>query len=176
MEAGAKEFKAQNGPLLHAIVASPSSTTPSCAHHFALNAFLCRFHLAPSPDCPLCLVYETCYLISCATSDSTRLNLIRRRLRPAQLSLCLLVAAKSDPKSVLTFVGISSAIPVTPSRPSPHPLLLLLSLSHSSLITLCLLHIKLPCHKFMLSAPVQWRLSPASSHRNEKALVSDSHG
>ncbi|KAJ6527383.1 hypothetical protein B0H19DRAFT_863310, partial [Mycena capillaripes] len=35
--------------------------------HIGLNAFLYRFHLAPSPKCPLCLVPETVthFLPSC---------------------------------------------------------------------------------------------------------------
>ncbi|KAJ7659009.1 hypothetical protein B0H17DRAFT_842174, partial [Mycena rosella] len=35
--------------------------------HIGLNAFLYRFHLAPSPDCPLCLVPKTVphFLLSC---------------------------------------------------------------------------------------------------------------
>ncbi|KAJ6541371.1 hypothetical protein B0H19DRAFT_959096 [Mycena capillaripes] len=35
--------------------------------HIGLNAFLYRFHLAPSPRCPLCLVPETVphYLLAC---------------------------------------------------------------------------------------------------------------
>jgi ribonuclease HI len=36
--------------------------------HIGLNVFLYRFHLAPSPDCPLCLVPETVshYLLTCS--------------------------------------------------------------------------------------------------------------
>ncbi|KAJ6537777.1 hypothetical protein B0H19DRAFT_874039, partial [Mycena capillaripes] len=35
--------------------------------HIGLNAFHYRFHLAPSPECQLCLVPETVphYLLSC---------------------------------------------------------------------------------------------------------------
>ncbi|KAJ7704988.1 hypothetical protein B0H17DRAFT_874423, partial [Mycena rosella] len=49
-------------------------TRPQCnvftqlrTSHIGLNAFLYRFHLAPSPDCPLCLVPETMshFLLTC---------------------------------------------------------------------------------------------------------------
>ncbi|KAJ7661003.1 hypothetical protein B0H17DRAFT_880638, partial [Mycena rosella] len=35
--------------------------------HIGLNVFLYRFHLAPSPDCPLCLVPESVphFLLTC---------------------------------------------------------------------------------------------------------------
>ncbi|KAJ6526450.1 hypothetical protein B0H19DRAFT_852455, partial [Mycena capillaripes] len=33
--------------------------TQLCTTHFALNAYPFHFHLAPSPDCDLCLVTET---------------------------------------------------------------------------------------------------------------------
>ncbi|KAJ7691203.1 hypothetical protein B0H17DRAFT_890821, partial [Mycena rosella] len=35
--------------------------------HIGLNTFLFRFHLAPSPDCPLCLVPEMVphFLLAC---------------------------------------------------------------------------------------------------------------
>ncbi|KAJ7710343.1 hypothetical protein B0H17DRAFT_888428, partial [Mycena rosella] len=35
-----------------------SVLTQLCTSHIGLTAFLYHFHLAPSPDCPLCLVPE----------------------------------------------------------------------------------------------------------------------
>ncbi|KAJ6545690.1 hypothetical protein B0H19DRAFT_1267073 [Mycena capillaripes] len=100
----------RNGPHLLVTDALPSSTTPSppmrqCATHFALNVYLFRFHLAPSPDCELCLVPETVphYLLVCPRYRRERLNLIRR-LGTARISLRRLLAAKSDPKPVLGLV------------------------------------------------------------------------
>ncbi|KAJ7182754.1 hypothetical protein C8R43DRAFT_818761, partial [Mycena crocata] len=73
--------------------------------HVGLNAFLYRFHLAPSPDCPLCLVPETVphFLLSCPRFRRERLTLIMR-LGTARLSLHRLLSAKSDPRPVLSFV------------------------------------------------------------------------
>ncbi|KAJ7311621.1 hypothetical protein DFH08DRAFT_717948 [Mycena albidolilacea] len=44
-----------------------SVLTQLCMAHVGLNAFLYRFHLALSPECPLCLVPETVthYLLAC---------------------------------------------------------------------------------------------------------------
>ncbi|KAJ6572192.1 hypothetical protein B0H19DRAFT_879913, partial [Mycena capillaripes] len=73
--------------------------------HFALNTYLYRFHLAPSPDCDLCLVPETVphFLISCPRYRCKCLKLILS-LGMARLSLRRLLAVKSDPKPVLRFV------------------------------------------------------------------------
>ncbi|KAJ7753641.1 hypothetical protein DFH07DRAFT_744246 [Mycena maculata] len=63
--------------------------------HIGLDAFLFRFHLAPSPDCALCLVPETFshYLLSCLLYRRQRVALISR-LGTACLSLWHLIAAK----------------------------------------------------------------------------------
>ncbi|KAJ7301422.1 hypothetical protein DFH08DRAFT_630928, partial [Mycena albidolilacea] len=44
-----------------------SILTQLCTAHIGLNVFLYRFHLAPSPDCPLCWVLKTVshYLLTC---------------------------------------------------------------------------------------------------------------
>ncbi|KAJ7696781.1 hypothetical protein B0H17DRAFT_1197887 [Mycena rosella] len=80
--------------------------------HFALNAYLYRFRLAPSPDCVLCLVPETVphYLLCCPLYRRQHLDLIRH-LGTARLSLCRLLAAKSDPKPALAFVRDTGRFP-----------------------------------------------------------------
>jgi hypothetical protein len=80
--------------------------------HIGLNAFLYRFHLAPSPDCPLCLVPETVsyYLLACPRFRRQRLHLIMK-LGSARLSLRRLLAAKSDHKAVLSFVWDTDCFP-----------------------------------------------------------------
>jgi ribonuclease HI len=80
--------------------------------HIGLNAFLYRFHLAPSPDCPLCLVPETVthYLLACPRFRRQRLRLIMR-LGTARLSLRRLLAVKSDHKAVLSFVRDTDRFP-----------------------------------------------------------------
>ncbi|KAJ7611402.1 hypothetical protein DFH06DRAFT_1373670 [Mycena polygramma] len=80
--------------------------------HFALNGFLYRFHLAPSPDCPLCLVPETVghYLLLCPRYRRERLTMILK-LGTARLSLRGLLAAKSDHKPVLRFVRETGRFP-----------------------------------------------------------------
>jgi hypothetical protein len=82
-----------------------SILTQLCTTHLALNSYLYRFHLAPSPNCELCLVPETVahYLLSCPRYRRQRLDLILK-LGTAPLSLHRLLAAKSDPKPVLCFV------------------------------------------------------------------------
>jgi hypothetical protein len=80
--------------------------------HIRLNAFLYRFHLAPSLDCPLCLVPETVshYLLACPRFRRQCLRLIMK-LGSAQLSLRRLLAAKSDHKAVLSFVRDTDRFP-----------------------------------------------------------------
>jgi ribonuclease HI len=80
--------------------------------HFALNSYLYRFHLAPSPDCDLCLVPETVphYLLSCPRYRRERLDMIIS-LGTARLSLRRLLAVKSDPKPALRFVRDTGRFP-----------------------------------------------------------------
>ncbi|KAJ7480774.1 cytochrome P450 [Mycena latifolia] len=80
--------------------------------HAGLNAYLYRFHLTPSPDCPLCLVPETVghFLLTCPRFRRQRLCLIMK-LGTARLSLRLLLAAKSDHKPVLAFVRDTECLP-----------------------------------------------------------------
>jgi hypothetical protein len=82
-----------------------SVLTQLCTTHLTLNAYLFRFHLAPTPDCELCLVPETVphYLLLCPRYRRQCLDLILN-LGTAQLSLRRLLAAKSDSKPVLRFV------------------------------------------------------------------------
>ncbi|KAJ7302466.1 hypothetical protein DFH08DRAFT_616973, partial [Mycena albidolilacea] len=55
--------------------------------HVGLNSFLFRFHLAPSPDCPQCLVLETVsHYLSCPRYHRERLKLVLK-LRTACLTL-----------------------------------------------------------------------------------------
>ncbi|KAJ6454338.1 hypothetical protein C8R45DRAFT_772010, partial [Mycena sanguinolenta] len=77
--------------------------------HIALNAYLYRFHLAPSPVCEACLVPETVshYLLACPRYRRHRLELIRA-LGTARLSLRRLLAVKSDPSPTLRFVRDTS--------------------------------------------------------------------
>ena len=94
-------------------------TRPQCSvltqlrtTHIGLNAYLFRFHLAPSPDCPLCLVPETVphYLLTCPRFRRERLTLILR-IGTARLSLRRLLAAKSDHGPVLSFVRDTDRLP-----------------------------------------------------------------
>ncbi|KAJ7626485.1 hypothetical protein B0H17DRAFT_963377, partial [Mycena rosella] len=77
-----------------------------------LNAFLYRFHLAPSPDCDHCLVPETVshFLLACARYSRHRLALILR-LGTANLTLRRLISTKSDPAPVLSFVRDTARLP-----------------------------------------------------------------
>ncbi|KAJ7867476.1 hypothetical protein B0H13DRAFT_2559867 [Mycena leptocephala] len=70
------------------------------------------FHLAPSPDCELCLVPETVphYLLSCPRYHCQRLDLVLK-LGTVRLSLRRLLATKSDPKPVLRFVRDTGRFP-----------------------------------------------------------------
>jgi ribonuclease HI len=138
MDAGAKEFKARwleewtMSPRFRRISlfdnAKPSNAVarmydglsrPQCSiltqlrtTHLALNAYLYRFHLAPSPDCELCLVPETVphYLLLCPHYRRQRLDLVLK-LGTARLSLRRLLAAKSDSKPVLRFVHDTGRFP-----------------------------------------------------------------
>ncbi|KAJ6568830.1 hypothetical protein B0H19DRAFT_1256538 [Mycena capillaripes] len=78
----------------------------------SLNAFLYCFYFAPAPGCPLCLVPETVpqYPLARPRYRRQRLHLIRRS-GTARLTLRLLLAAKSDPKPVLTFVRDTKHFP-----------------------------------------------------------------
>jgi hypothetical protein len=80
--------------------------------HLALNAYLYRFHLAPSPDCELCLVPETVphFLLMCPRYRRQRLDLVLN-LGTARLSLRRLLAVKSDSKPVLRFVRDTGRFP-----------------------------------------------------------------
>ncbi|KAJ7175235.1 hypothetical protein C8R43DRAFT_873266, partial [Mycena crocata] len=80
--------------------------------HVGLNAFLYRFHLAPSPDCPLCRVPETVphFLLSCPRYQRERLALIMR-IGTARLSLRRLLSVQVDPKPVLAFVRDTGRLP-----------------------------------------------------------------
>ncbi|KAJ7923360.1 hypothetical protein B0H13DRAFT_2316551 [Mycena leptocephala] len=80
--------------------------------HFALNSYLFRFHLGPSPNCCLCLVPETVphFLLACPAYRRQRLRLIMR-LGTARLSLRLLLSTKSQPKPVLDFVRETERFP-----------------------------------------------------------------
>jgi hypothetical protein len=71
--------------------------------HIGLNSFLFCFHLAPSPDCPQCLVPETVshYLLSCPCYHCERLKLVLK-LGTTRLTLRRLLAAKVDHKPVET--------------------------------------------------------------------------
>ncbi|KAJ7883203.1 hypothetical protein B0H14DRAFT_3433072 [Mycena olivaceomarginata] len=71
--------------------------------HFALNAYLCRFHLTPSPDCALCLVPGTVY-------HRERHKLILA-VGTGRLSLRRLLSVKSDPKPVLRYVRDTGRFP-----------------------------------------------------------------
>lgn len=77
--------------------------------HIALNAYLYRFHLAPSPDCHLCLVPETVSHFLLAIRRQ-HLKLIQE-LGTARLSLRRLMSAKTDPKPVLPFVRDTDRLP-----------------------------------------------------------------
>jgi hypothetical protein len=138
MDAGAKEFKAR---WLEEWAASPrhrrislfDNATPGSpivkmydglsrpqssiltqlrTTHIALNTYLYRFHLAPSPDCELCLVPESVphYLLLCPRFRRQRLGLILN-LGTARLSLRRLLGAKSDLKPVLRFVRDTNRFP-----------------------------------------------------------------
>ncbi|KAJ7603602.1 hypothetical protein B0H17DRAFT_1222428 [Mycena rosella] len=80
--------------------------------HIGLNAFLYRFHLAPSPGCSLCSVPETVshYLLACPGYQRQHLVLIAR-LGTARLSLRRLISVKADPHSVLAFVRDTGRFP-----------------------------------------------------------------
>jgi hypothetical protein len=138
MDAGAKEFKARwleewaLSPWFCRISlfdsAKPSNAVakmynglsrPQCSvltqlrtTHLALNTYLYRFHLAPSPDCELCLVPETVphYLLSYPRYRRQHLDLVLK-LGTACLSLRRLLAAKSDPKPMLRFVRDTGRFP-----------------------------------------------------------------
>jgi hypothetical protein len=80
--------------------------------HIGLNAYLFRFHLAPSPSCTLCNAPESVphFLLLCPAYRRQRLDLIRR-LGTARLSLKLLLSAKNDAKPVLDFVRDTGRLP-----------------------------------------------------------------
>jgi hypothetical protein len=94
-------------------------TRPQCSvltqlrtGHIGLNAFLFRFHLAPSPACALCNTPESVphFLLLCPAYRRQRLDLVRR-LGTARLSLKLLLSAKKDAKPVLDFVRDTGRFP-----------------------------------------------------------------
>jgi hypothetical protein len=94
-------------------------TRPQCSiltqlrtTYIGLNAFLYRFHLGPSPDCPLCLVPETLshFLLACPKYRRQRLQLIKK-VGTACLTLRLLLGAKSDPKPTVAFARNSGRFP-----------------------------------------------------------------
>ncbi|KAJ6608069.1 hypothetical protein B0H10DRAFT_1816647, partial [Mycena sp. CBHHK59/15] len=80
--------------------------------HIGLNAYLYQFHLAPSPDCVLCLVPEMVphFLLSCPIYHHQRLDLIRW-LSTARLSLCRLLLVKAEPGPVLGFMRDTGCFP-----------------------------------------------------------------
>ncbi|KAJ7825319.1 hypothetical protein B0H13DRAFT_2442650 [Mycena leptocephala] len=76
-----------------------------------LNAYLFRFHLAPSPSCTLYNAPESVpHFLLCPAYRRQRLDLIRR-LGTACLSLKLLLSAKNDAKPVLDFVRDNGRLP-----------------------------------------------------------------
>lgn len=89
-----------------------SILTQLCTTHLALNTYLYRFHLAPSPDCKLCLGPETIphYLLSCPHYRCQRLDLVLK-LGTVHLSLRRLLATKSDSKPVLRFMRDTGHFP-----------------------------------------------------------------
>ncbi|KAJ7681424.1 hypothetical protein B0H17DRAFT_943095 [Mycena rosella] len=80
--------------------------------HVGLNTYLFRFHLAPSPDCALCLIPEMVphFLLSCPLCRRQRIALIQR-LGTTRLSLRCLIAAKVDPKPTLEVVRSTGRFP-----------------------------------------------------------------
>ncbi|KAJ7671157.1 hypothetical protein B0H17DRAFT_1141597 [Mycena rosella] len=97
---------------------------PSSATARMLNTYLYRFHLAPSLDCPLCLVPETVshFLPLCPRFRHQCLSLIMR-LGTACLSLHRLLAAKTDHGPVLTYARNTDCLPRTTWAPrGPHAL------------------------------------------------------
>ncbi|KAK7002023.1 hypothetical protein R3P38DRAFT_3215776 [Favolaschia claudopus] len=73
--------------------------------HIGLNAYLFRFHLAPSPFCPHCNALESVphLLLSCPAYRAQRLRLFIR-LGTARVSLRRLLSSKHDPAPVLAFI------------------------------------------------------------------------
>ncbi|KAF7372603.1 hypothetical protein MVEN_00123200 [Mycena venus] len=74
--------------------------------HIGLNAYLHRFHLAPSPLCPHCASAPESvphFLLACPTLRAHRLRLIAR-IGTARISMRRLLSIKHDPAPVLAFV------------------------------------------------------------------------
>ncbi|KAJ7651919.1 hypothetical protein B0H17DRAFT_409570 [Mycena rosella] len=97
----------------------------------ALNAFLFRFHLAPSPDCPLCFVPETVphFLLTCPSADasaspsscvwgpraspsaaSSPRNRTQNRSYPSFETRAASRATRCDPPCPLPFIFLSSSL------------------------------------------------------------------
>jgi hypothetical protein len=94
-------------------------TRPQCSvltqlrtSHIGLNAYLHRFKLVPSPQCPHCHVPESVphFLLVCPAYRAARLALIVR-VKTARLSLRKLLSAKSDAAPVLAFVRATGRLP-----------------------------------------------------------------
>ncbi|KAK7006698.1 hypothetical protein R3P38DRAFT_3214056 [Favolaschia claudopus] len=80
--------------------------------HIELNAYLFRFHLAPSPSCPHCNVPESVphFLLLCPAYRAQRLRLYMR-LGTARVTLRRLISSKHDPNPVLAFVRDTHRLP-----------------------------------------------------------------
>ncbi|KAK7012463.1 hypothetical protein R3P38DRAFT_3588267 [Favolaschia claudopus] len=80
--------------------------------HIGLNAYLFRFHLAPSPLCPHCNMPESVphLLLACPAYRTQRLRLFTR-LGTARVSLRRLLSSKHDPSPVLAFVRDTRRLP-----------------------------------------------------------------
>ncbi|KAJ7679905.1 hypothetical protein B0H17DRAFT_943692 [Mycena rosella] len=89
-----------------------SVLTQLCTAHIGLNVFPFRFRLAPSPNCPLCLVPETVshYLLACPLFCHQCLALILH-IGTAQLSLRRLLSVKVDHAPVLSYVCDTGRLP-----------------------------------------------------------------
>ncbi|KAK6981398.1 hypothetical protein R3P38DRAFT_3234154 [Favolaschia claudopus] len=88
------------------------SPLPLRTGHIGLNAYLFRFHLAPSPLCPHCNMPESVphLLLACPAYRTGRLRLFTR-LGTARVSLRRLLSSKHDPSPVLAFVRDTRRLP-----------------------------------------------------------------
>jgi hypothetical protein len=81
--------------------------------HIGLNAYLFRFHLAPSPLCPHCAAAPESvphFLLICPAHRAHRLRLIAR-IGTSRISLRSLLSIKNEPGPVLAFVRDTGRLP-----------------------------------------------------------------
>ncbi|KAF7372264.1 hypothetical protein MVEN_00086000 [Mycena venus] len=81
--------------------------------HIGLNAYLHRFHLAPSPLCPHCAAVPESvshFLLACPAHRTHRLRLIAR-VGTTRISLRRLLSIKHEPGPVLAFVRDTGRFP-----------------------------------------------------------------